>query len=155
MKKKVEGITTFGLNFGFTVMKIFLEVPFCALEKFWCRKNIQIGGGGANITIYRHKILSHSTQKLRRGTLVCFRKFLVTKKYMHKRGGGIITFLCRKVFLTLPINFVGEPFCISEKLSYRKVLWIRGRRERGYHNFPLKICCLPLPRNFVGKRFYV
>ena len=33
-------------------------------------------------------LLSHSTEKLRRGTLLCFTKLLVSKKLMHKRGGG-------------------------------------------------------------------
>ena len=32
------------------------------------------------------KFLSHSTEKLRRGTLLCFTKFLVSKKFMDKRG---------------------------------------------------------------------
>ena len=33
-------------------------------------------------------LLSHSTEKLRRGTLLCFTKLLVSKKLMDKRGGG-------------------------------------------------------------------
>ena len=33
-------------------------------------------------------LLSHSTKKLRRGTLLCFTKLLVSKKLMDKRGGG-------------------------------------------------------------------
>ena len=32
--------------------------------------------------------LSHSTEKLPGGTLLCFTKFLVSKKSMDKRGGG-------------------------------------------------------------------
>ena len=31
-------------------------------------------------------VLSHSAKKLRRGTLRCFRKFLVSKIFMDKRG---------------------------------------------------------------------
>ena len=34
------------------------------------------------------KFLSHSAEKLRRGTLLCFRKFLVSKNVRDKRGGG-------------------------------------------------------------------
>ena len=34
------------------------------------------------------KLLSHSTGKPRRGTLLCFRPFLVSNKFMDKRGGG-------------------------------------------------------------------
>ena len=33
-------------------------------------------------------LLSLSTEKLRRGTLLCFTKLLVSKKLMDKRGGG-------------------------------------------------------------------
>ena len=31
--------------------------------------------------------LSHSAEKLRRGTFLCFTKFLVSKKILYKRGG--------------------------------------------------------------------
>ena len=33
--------------------------------------------------------LSHSTEKLRRGTLLCFRKILVSKIFLHKRGEAL------------------------------------------------------------------
>ena len=33
-------------------------------------------------------LLSRSTEKLRRGTILCFTKPLVSKKLMDKRGGG-------------------------------------------------------------------
>ena len=33
-------------------------------------------------------LLSHSAEKLRRGTILCFTKLLVSKKLMDKRGGG-------------------------------------------------------------------
>ena len=31
-------------------------------------------------------LLSHITEKLRKGTLRCFKKFGVSKNFMHKRG---------------------------------------------------------------------
>ena len=34
-------------------------------------------------------------------------------------------------------------------LCFRKSLWIRGGRE--YQDFPSKIFCLTVPKNFVGK----
>ena len=40
------------------------------------------------ITIFVENLLSHSTEKLRRGTLLCSTKLLVSKKLMDKRGGG-------------------------------------------------------------------
>ena len=33
-------------------------------------------------------LLSHSTEKLRRGTILCFTKLLVSKNLMDKRGGA-------------------------------------------------------------------
>ena len=57
-------------------------------------------------------LLSHSTEKLRSGTFLCFTKFLVSKKFMDKRGGGVSGFFCQIFFcLTVPKNFVEELFC--------------------------------------------
>ena len=49
---------------------------------------------------------------------------------MHK--GGYHDYLSEIFCLTVPKNFVGEPFCVSQNFWYRKILWIRageGRRE--------------------------
>ena len=46
---------------------------------------------------------SHSNEKLRRRTLLCFTKFPVSKKVMHKREGeekGSITTFCRKFLVS-------------------------------------------------------
>ena len=65
--------------------------------------------------------LSHSTEKLRRGTLLCFTKFLVSKKLMEKRGEGrkgVSQISVELVGLTVPKKFVGEPFCpVFQKFS--------------------------------------
>ena len=45
-------------------------------------------------------LLSHSIKKFRRGTVLCFTKFLVSKKFMDKRGGregGSITIFCQTI----------------------------------------------------------
>ncbi len=64
---------------------------------------------------------SHSTEKLRRRTLLCFTKILVSKKLMDKRGEGrkgVSQFSVELVGLTVPKNFVGEPFCpVFQKIS--------------------------------------
>ena len=59
--------------------------------------------------------LSHSTEKLPGGTLLCFTKFLVSKKSMDKRGGGAEyhDFPSKVFCLTLPKVFVGESFSAS------------------------------------------
>ena len=47
--------------------------------------------------------------------MLCFRKYLVAKKFMDKkRGGGNITFFRRKFFFfTVPKNFVAEHLSLS------------------------------------------
>ena len=46
--------------------------------------------------------------------MLCFRKFLVAKKFMDKKGGGEYHNFPSKYFcLTVPKNFVGEPFSVS------------------------------------------
>ena len=64
-------------------------------------------------------LLSHSTEKLRRGTLLCFTEFPVSKKFFEKRWGeegeegGVSRFSVEKFCLTVPKFFVGEPLSIS------------------------------------------
>ena len=61
--------------------------------------------------------LSHSAEKLRRGTLRYFKKIPVAKKFMDKRGGGggrvYHDFQAKFFCLTLPKNIIGEPFSVS------------------------------------------
>ena len=61
-------------------------------------------------------VLCHSTEKLRRGTLLCSTKVLVSKKIKDKRGEGgrrkgVSQFSAEIFCLTVPEVFVGEPFC--------------------------------------------
>ena len=47
----------------------------------------QRGEGVSRFSV--ENLLSHSTEKLRRGTLLCFTKFLVSKKlWITEEGGG-------------------------------------------------------------------
>ena len=134
---------------------------------------------------------SHSPEKLHRGTLLCFRKFLVSKKFVDKRGGvsrffvknflsrsaekfrrgtpqcvtnfGYRKILCFKELchdfvskffcLTVPKNFIGEPFCaVFQKMSGSEKVY--GKEEGGeYQVFPSKNFCLAKPKNFVGESF--
>ena len=100
-------------------------------------------------------LLSHSTENLRRETLLCFTKFLVSKKFMDQEGGGGVVeyydFPSKLFCLTVPKYFLEEPFCVSERFRYRKILWIRGE----YQDFLPKICCFTVPRNFVGESICV
>ena len=86
-------------------------------------------------------------KKIRRGTLRCFKKFRVSKNFMHKGGGGLLRFSNeKKIPATVPKKIVGEPFGVSENFWYRKML---GIREDGHHDFPSKLFCLTVPKHFV------
>ena len=75
--------------------------PFNASENLGYRKILCIIGG---ITIFRRKFFVSQCRKISWTSLQCFRKFGVSKNFMHNRG---------------------------------------------YHNFPSKIFCLTVPKNFV------
>ena len=102
-------------------------------------------GGASRLSL--KNLLSHSTEKLRRGNL-CFRKFLVSKNVKDKRERGHHDFPSKLCCLTVPKNFVGET-CVSESFWYRKMLRIIERG--GHHDFPTKICFPTVPSNFVGE----
>ena len=50
----------------------------------------------------KENLLSHSTEKLRRGTFLCFTKFLVSQKFMDKKeeDGRSITIICQTFFVS-------------------------------------------------------
>ena len=122
------------------VFKEFLPInsttDFCTLCKKVSRFSLE-------------KFLSHSAEKFRRGTCLCFRKSLVPKNVRNKRGGVYHDFPLKLFCLTVPKNFVGEPFGVSENFWYRKILCFRGL----CHDFPSKIFCLKVPKNFVEQPF--
>ena len=72
------------------VFKDFLQInstaDFCTLCKRVSRFSLE-------------KFSSHSAKKFRRGTLLCFRKFLLSKNVRDKRGGGTKIFR-RKLFVS-------------------------------------------------------
>ena len=91
-------------------------------------------------------LLSHSTEKLLRGTLLCFTKFLVSKKFMDKRGGRVSRFSL-KSFLSDSAEKLrrGTLQCVTS-FGYRKILCFREL----CHDFVSKFFCLTVPKIFVG-----
>ena len=70
--------------------------------------------------------------------MLCFRKHLVRKKFMDKKGGGECQNFPLKIFcLKVPKKFVGEPFSLSLNSSFEK-----NYASEGY----VTICC----RNFLS-----
>ena len=90
-------------------------------------------------------VLSHNTYKLRRGTLWCFRKVLASKNFM------LHDFLSNFFCLTVPKNFVGEPFRVSLISGIEKFY-----ASEGYVtilDFLSKFFCLTVPKIFAGEPF--
>ena len=79
---------------------------YLILKKVWRR------GGGGEQRFSAEIYLSHRAENFRRGTLLCFTEFLVSKKFLEKRG-QYQEFSSKIFCLTLPGNFVGEPFSVS------------------------------------------
>ncbi len=79
-------------------------------------------------------LMSNSTGNLRRGTLLCFTKFLDSEKIMDRRGWGEdgrrdgVSRSSVKIFsLTVRKSFVGETFCaVFQKSSGSQSSWISG-----------------------------
>ena len=72
--------------------------------------------------------MSHSAKKNRRGTLLCFRKLLVSKKFMDNRGerdGGSITIFCQKFLSHSAENFRRVTLQCFSNFGFRKRLEIR------------------------------
>ena len=64
-----------------------MTTDFCTLCKRVSRISVKI-------------VLSHNTEKLRRGTLWCFRKFLVSKNFMLQRVMSRFSIFCRNFFVS-------------------------------------------------------
>ena len=133
MKKVVSRFSV--ENFWFHSAEKFRGHPFNASENLGYRKILCILGG---ITFFRRKFLVSQCQKSSWASLQCFRKFGVSKIFMHIRGyhnfpskiscftdpknlciiGGITIFRRNFFCFTVPKNFVGEPSCaVFQKIS--------------------------------------
>ena len=75
-----------------TETKNFVGEPFGVSENFGYRNFSCRGGGGASRFGRKFFVSQDQNEKLRRGTLLCFRKILVSKNFIDKRGGGIAIF---------------------------------------------------------------
>ena len=142
----------------FLVSKSFMDEkfrghPFNVSENLGYRKILCILGG---ITFFRRKILVPQCRKISWASHQCFRKFGVSKNFMHNRGYHNFPAKCRKIswaslqcfkkfgvsknfmhnrvsqfsvenFLSHSAEKIcGHPFNVSENLGYRKILCIIG-----------------------------
>ena len=126
-----------------TETKSFVQEPFCFPEIFWYRKKIMDKRG--HITIFSRNFYVSQCRKNSWASLQCFRKFVVSKNFMHNRG---ITSFRRKFFVSQcrNISWTWASLQCIRKFGVSK----NFMHNRGYHNFPSKIFCLTVPKNFVG-----
>ena len=93
---------------------------------------------GVGIGIFVKIVLSHSTEKLRRGTLLCLTKFLVSKKFMDKMGRGrgreYHHFPSKNFCLSVPKFSYGNPLAFH---YFRVSKNVRDKRG-GIYDLPSK-----------------
>ena len=136
-------------------------------RKFPVAKFMDKRGGGVS-TFSVENFLSHSFEKFRRGTVMCFTNFLVSKKFMDRRVGGgreYHDFLSKNFCLTVPKKFVVEPFSVSFIYVSKKLMLQRVLSRVSVENFfvsqygktslgnPLVLCFRKFPvAKFMDKR---
>ena len=107
--------------FRLTVPKHFVEEPLCVSECLAYRKILCIKWVRGISRFSVRNFLSHRTEKVRRGTLPGFRKILVSKLLIHKRGGGAVS-LFSVVIIKLKNVEKGwdsnNTYCFKTLLSY-------------------------------------
>ena len=74
------------------------------------------------------KFLSHSADKSRRRTLLCFERILVSKLFKQRRGEA--SRFCQKFFILTGPKKLRQAtiLCFRKFLVWRNILWIRGGR---------------------------
>ena len=104
-------------QFCLTVPKNFVEERFFASQTFWYPKNLWIRGWRMGASrFFLKNFLSESAKKLRRGTHQCVINFGYRK--ILGFGGLYHDFVSKPFRLTVPKNFVEEPFLsVLQKIS--------------------------------------
>ena len=122
-----EGTSRFLVkNFCLTVPKNFLDF-LCVFQKYSVMQKKLAIREEVSITIFRQSVLSRSTESFRRGTLLCFRKFWLSKNFLLK------------VMSRFPIENLlshstekfrsGALLCFKNFLVSKNVMDERGRQE--------------------------
>ena len=98
------------------------------------------------------KFLSHIADKIRRRTLLCFERVLVSKIFKQSWGKlhGFVDFFISQDRKTSPGNH-----SVFQKISGREKIFMDKREGGGYHDFPSKNFCLTVPKYFIEEHFGV
>ncbi len=140
-------------NFFLTVPKHIIETLLCCVsENFWKRKSLWIRRRGKYQDFPSKVFLSHSAEKIRRGTLqgvtdFGYRKVLCLGGLCHDFSSNFFVSQYRKTLQGNP-----SVLCFGKFLE-AKSLWIRRRGK--YQDFSSKFFCLTVPKKFVGEPFRV
>ena len=101
-----------------------------------------------DITNFVQNFLSHCTEKLRRRTFLCFKKFLVSKNFMHRRR---VSWSSRKFFVSQDRKTsYGVPSVFQKLSSTEKNLWIR---DGGITFFSVENFLSQCAKKFRGEPF--
>ena len=93
--------------------------------------------------------LSHSTEKFRWGTLRCFKKFRVSKNFMHKKGLSLFSL---QTFLSHSAHKLRK----GTILCFRNILVGKNFMDkREVITILSKIFCVTVPKNFIREQFGV
>ena len=134
-RKGVSGVAF--INFCLKMPKIFGGKPSCVSQTFFLSKMLGIREG--RISRFSVKIVfRHSTGSFRRGTILCFKKFRLSKVFTPKMG--ISRFSKENLLSQSPIKQRRKTLvCITKILVSKNLLDKRGRRRvREYHDFMSK-----------------
>ena len=115
-------------NFCLSVSKNFAVEPFFVSQNVWYRKMLWITEGGlkgGSITIFCQKFLSRGAEKIRRGTLLCFRRFRLSK--ILKPNKGISRVSTENFLFHSTEKLRREPFCVSKGFASRKLLCLKRK----------------------------
>ena len=96
-------------------------------------------------------LLSQTAEKLRRRNSLCLKKLLISENFMDKKGGGSAKNFREKLIVSVSKILVWEPLSLSVILGIEKTLCLRGLGQ----DFPSKLFCLTVPKNFVDEPFCV
>ena len=117
-------------NFCLTVPEKIIGEHFCVSKKNPVSKNFMHQRGISRFSV--ESLLPHSTENFRRETLLCLRKFLVSKNVKDKRGGRYHDFSSKLFCLTAPKHFVEETFCgVFQKIFCFSIETFRRRALPG------------------------
>ena len=119
MHSRVGGITVLAEISCPTVPKDFVRKPFSASKNYWYGKFFMDRRDGVS-RFFVKNLLCNSVEKVRRGAILCFRKFLVSQNFKDKRGWGegrIFTILLRKVFVSQCQQKSWSNFSVFQKNS--------------------------------------